>query len=708
VTYIAFSPNFASDQTIYAATQGGGSTTQLNGIYAYTFGAPPNTPPTANAGPDQTVHVGGTATLNGSGTDPDPGDSIMAYSWTMSSTPSGSGAQLSDPAVANPSFILDKEGQYVLKLVVTDSHGAQSAADEVIISTQNSAPVANAGPDQAITIIGTEVRLDGTASSDSDQDQLSYQWTLITRPPESNAALNDPIVVRPTFTPDKYGRYEAQLVVNDGWQSSDADIVVITFENVKPVANAGPDQSITVIRSTVTLDGSKSTDANGDQLSYQWSLTKPDGTPGQLSDPAAVKPAFVADIHGDYLAQLIVSDGLLSSELDTIKVSFTNVAPVAEAGDPQSITLIGATVTLQGSASDANGDSLTYAWSFTVTPNGSAATLNNAHTLTPDFKADVYGDYVAQLTVIDSFGGSATDTATISFTNVAPVADAGPDQSVEFYNTTVTLDGSQSHDENGDKLTYAWSLTSRPPGSSATLAGAATAAPSFVADLHGDYIVQLSVSDGFLNSPTDTVTVSFNNLAPTASAAGSGAYPVGQTVTLDGSASSDLNNDPLTYKWSLLSAPAGSAAVIADPAAPVTSLTLDAKGQYQVQLVVNDGAADSPAANVSLTATLDSQAVIVAIQDVQQVTIANLDPTVFKNSNMKNTMINKLSSVAANIEAGKYQEALGQLQHDLLAKTDGCATSGAPDKNDWIKFCENQAAVYQELQQIITMLQQLQ
>jgi hypothetical protein len=615
LTRIAFSPNFATDQTIFVGTSGGSSTYQLDGIYAYTFGAPPNNPPTANAGPDQTVHVGNMVTLNGSGNDPDPDDFIAAYYWTMVSKPQDSGATLSDPAAPNPSFLLDKEGQYVLHLVVTDSYGAQSASDEVIISTQNSAPIANAGPDQTITSLGTEVHLDGTASIDADGDPLSYQWTLISKPPESTAALNEPTTARPTFTPDKYGTYEVQLVVNDGWRDSNVDTVVITFENVRPVAHAGSDQSIILVGSTVTLDGSGSSDANGDQLFYQWSLISiPAGSEATLSYSVAVRPTFVADVHGDYVAQLIVSDGLLESNPASVKISFENVSPVAAAGE---------------------------------------------------------------------------------------------DIAVEFYHTTVTLDGSQSYDDNGDDLTYAWSFTLKPEDSSATLDGADTATPSFVVDKHGDYIVQLTVSDGFGGTGTDTVTVSFDNLPPVADAGSGGAFPVGQTVDLDGSKSSDPNNDPLTYTWSLLSCPAGSSASIADSSAQVTSMTLDVKGDYQVQLVVNDGEENSPPTVISFTAILDTQVVIVAIQELQQDTIANLESSAFKNATMKNTVINKLSSVAANIEAGNYQEALGQLQHDLLAKTDGCTNSGAPDKNDWIKDCENQKVVYPELLRIIDLVQQL-
>ena len=76
---------------------------------------------------------------------------------------------------------------------------------------------------------------------------------------------------------------------------------------------------------------------------------------------------------------------------------------------------------------------------------------------------------------------------------------------------------------------------------------------------------------------------------------------------------------------------------------------------------------------------------------------------------MQNTMINKLNAVIANIEAGNYEDALGQLQNDILKKTDGCATSGEPDKNDWIidTDCEAQMLVYQSIQDAIVAVEAL-
>ena len=90
--------------------------------------------------------------------------------------------------------------------------------------------------------------------------------------------------------------------------------------------------------------------------------------------------------------------------------------------------------------------------------------------------------------------------------NTPPVADAGPDQEVEV-GEVVTLDGSGSFDVNGNTLTYAWTLTSKPESSTATLTGATTVSPTFTPDLAGTYVVSLVVNDGTVNSAADTVTI---------------------------------------------------------------------------------------------------------------------------------------------------------------------------------------------------------
>ena len=387
----------------------------------------------------------------------------------------------------------------------------------------NQAPVANAGPDQNVNV-GDTVTLDGSGSSDADGDALTYSWTLTT-PAGSGAALSDPTAVSPTFVPDVEGTYTATLIVNDGMVDSAPDSATITAQlvvvNTPPVANAGMDQTVTV-GDTVTLDGSGSTDADGDPLTYSWMLAAPAGSTAVLSDPTAVAPTFVADVEGMYTATLIVNDGMDDSAPDsatiTAQIVVVNTPPVANAGADQTVN-VGDTVTLDGSGStDADGDPLTYSWTLTTVPAGSGATLTGNATVNPTFVADVAGDYVAQLIVNDGMDDSAPDTVMITASavppvNTPPVANAGLDQTVTV-GDTVALDGSGSSDADGDPLTYSWTLTTVPAGSGATLVGANTMNPTFVADVAGDYVAQLIVNDGMDDSAPDTVMIMASAVPP--------------------------------------------------------------------------------------------------------------------------------------------------------------------------------------------------
>ncbi len=252
----------------------------------------------------------------------------------------------------------DRVGDYVVRLIVNDGT-VNSAPDTVLITSNNVPPVANAGPDQGGFAPGTLITLNGAGSFDGDGDPLTFNWSFVSRPAGSNAVLTGSTTVTPTFTVDRDGDYVVQLIVNDGIENSNPDTVTITSNNVPPVANAGPDQ--TVGPGLVTLNGSGSSDANGDPLTYQWSLSKPAGSAAVLSSTTSVSPTFTVDRDGDYVAQLIVRDGTVNSAPDSVIITTSNVAPVANAGPDQGGIAPGTLVTLNGSgSSDANGDPLTY------------------------------------------------------------------------------------------------------------------------------------------------------------------------------------------------------------------------------------------------------------------------------------------------------------------------------------------------------------
>ena len=237
--------------------------------------------------------------------------------------------------------------------------------------------------------MGQTVQLDGSGSSDADGDPLTYRWALTTRPAGSQATLANATTVAPTFVVDQLGTYVAQLIVNDGTFDSLPDTVTLAGE-ARPVANAGPDQTV-FVGQTVQLDGSGSSDADGDPLTYRWALTtRPAGSQATLTNATTVAPTFVVDQLGTYVAQLIVNDGTFDSLPDTVTLA-GEARPVANAGPDQTV-FVGQTVQLDGSgSSDADGDPLTYRWALTTRPAGSQATLSNATTVTPTFVVDQLG-----------------------------------------------------------------------------------------------------------------------------------------------------------------------------------------------------------------------------------------------------------------------------------------------------------------------------
>jgi probable HAF family extracellular repeat protein len=368
--------------------------------------------------------------------------------------------------------------------------------------------------------------------------------------------------------------------------------------------------------------------------------------------------------------------------------------PVANAGPSQTVH-VGLPVILDGSgSSDPGGFTLTYQWSFFSKPAGSGASLSDPKIVNPTFTSDVRGDYVLQLIVTNSAGNASSPfTVTISTTNSPPVADAGADQSVIVIGTNVQLNGSQSYDLDGDAINYSWTLTSSPPGSTASLIGANTATPTFIAYVHGTYVAQLVVSDQWALSQPKTVTITFENVKPVANAQQSQSIPVGIVAFLDGSGSSDANHDPLTYNWTFVSLPTNSQSAISNPTASIASFMPDLPGTYIAQLIVNDGFVNSDSSTIQFQVFSTESAAIASVTDIQAA-VSSLPDIALKNANMKKTLLNKLNAVIASIDASLYADALAKLQIDILGKMDGCATTGNPDKNDWLITCQAQNQVY--------------
>ena len=285
--------------------------------------------PTANAGVDQSVNEGTTATLDGS-TSSDPDGDVLTYKWTAPP-----GIILSSDSDGKPTFTapeVSADTQYTFSLVVNDGK-ADSAPDEVVITVfqVNKVPTADAGSDQSVNE-GATTSLDGSASSDPDGDALTYKWTA-----PAAIVLSSDSDEKPTFTAPEVvtdSQFTFSLVVNDGQADSSVDEVVITVFQVNkvPAANAGSDQSVNE-GATTSLDGSASSDPDGDALTYKW--TAPAAI--VLSSDSDEKPTFTAPevvTDSQFTFSLVVNDGQADSAPDEVVITVRNVDHAPYVKDP--------------------------------------------------------------------------------------------------------------------------------------------------------------------------------------------------------------------------------------------------------------------------------------------------------------------------------------------------------------------------------------
>jgi hypothetical protein len=145
----------------------------------------------------------------------------------------------------------------------------------------------------------------------------------------SITSLTNATTVAPSFVPDVAGVYVASLIVNDGKLDSEVVATTITVEtaNTAPVANAGTAQTVTA-GATATLSGTGSTDANGDRLTYKWTLTSvpTSSTAALLSLSTTSAPTLRTDVAGVYVLTLVVNDGRVDSS-NVATVAVTAVSP---------------------------------------------------------------------------------------------------------------------------------------------------------------------------------------------------------------------------------------------------------------------------------------------------------------------------------------------------------------------------------------------
>jgi hypothetical protein len=289
------------------------------------------------------------------------------------------------------------------------------------------------------------------------------------------------------------------------------------------VANAGPDQSVEG-GWTVSLDGSGSYDPDQKELSYTWTQVSGPDVTGGVGYFISPRPTFTAPAQASTIVfDLTVSDGVDTSTPDRVQI-FVSVTPPPDTTPPIVLstdpadhatgvdrgTTVRATFSESIDAASATGQTFTLQGGGGAPVAGSVSASGSTILFTPSSALQGEVTYTATITtgVRDLAGIAMAQSYTWTFTTAgqAPVADAGPDQSVDA-GAAVTLDGRGSFDPDGHALTYTWTQTSGPDvtGGSGTLSGST---PGFTAPSASAVIdFSLVVSDGTSSSTPDAVRI---------------------------------------------------------------------------------------------------------------------------------------------------------------------------------------------------------
>lgn len=470
-------------------------------------GGAPNIVPTVNAGADQTITLPtNQLSLTAAATDMD--GTIKTYQWTKVSGPA---ATMSNATTQTLSLSNMPAGVYSFRITVTDNSGA-SATDEVNVTVYpapgtNQSPVVDAGGDLYPSLPITSFTITANAS-DTDGAVVSYKWSKASGPGSmSNSSTKTVTLSNITST----GTITLNVTVTDNMGATGTDQVKIYVSangNKPPVVTTSSDQSVTLPTNQVTVTASAS-DPDGTITGYAWTKTAgPSTTLANTSTPALSASNLIA---GTYTFKVTVTDDKNATATGQVIVTVNpaqNQAPTVNAGADQSITLPVNQVTLNATASDADGSISGYSWSK---KSGPAANLSGTNTSALSVTGMIAGTYTFTVTATDNLGATATDDVTVivnaSTANQPPVVEAGAKQTITLPSHTATFTAVAS-DVDGTIASYSWKKIGG--SNTITMIGTSSSTLSVSNVVAGTYVFRVEVSDNKGATAADTVRLKVN------------------------------------------------------------------------------------------------------------------------------------------------------------------------------------------------------
>jgi len=396
---------------------------------------------------------------------------------------------------------------------------------------------------------------------DADAENLAFKWAQIGGEPVklSSTTEQNPTFMAPEVKNGEIKVLTFELTVTDPFGASSSDVVEIVVNPVNhvPFVDAGNDLLALPTINAMSIIPTVS-DADDDVLSYSWKQLS-----GQDADLQYTTQKYITilPMYLDYtdlepmVFEITVDDGFGGVAKDTVNVfPFTglldNKRISVSAGPLQTVTE-GETVTLSATGKTLDGKPISYSWVQLI---GIPVTLSSFNGQQVQFIAPEVGDTEKllsfQVTGYSPGNGWANALALVKVlpSNGAPVADAGPDQTV-VGNTLVKLEGTGT-DPDGEKLKYSWKQISGPSMEVYERASFSIYFTTPHVSSPQKLVFELTVTDPHGNYDTDDVTVTVTNVnSPPRAFAGSDKRVLGGSEVQVVGTGVDPDGDPLTFKW---------------------------------------------------------------------------------------------------------------------------------------------------------------
>ncbi|XP_058534714.1 dyslexia-associated protein KIAA0319-like protein homolog [Ochotona princeps] len=446
--------------------------------------------------------------------EPDDGETYT-YDWRLITHPKDYSGEMEGKHSQVLKLSKLTPGLYEFKVIVDGQHAHGEGYVNVTVEPEprkNQPPVAVVSPQfQEISLPTTSTVIDGSQSTDDDKI-VQYHWEELKGPLREEKISEDTAILKLSkLVPGNY-TFSLTVVDSDGASNSTtANLTVNKAVDYPPVANAGPNQVITLPQNSITLCGNQSTDDHGIS-SYEWSLSP--SSKGKVVEMQGVRTPILqlsAMQEGDYTYQLMVTDTIgqqATAQVTVIVQPENNKPPQADAGPDKELTLPVDSTTLDGSKSSDDQRIASYLWEKTQGPDG--VQLENANSSVATVSGLQVGTYVFTLTVKDERNLQSQSSVNVIVKeemNKPPTARITANVVITLPTNTAELDGSKSSDDKGI-VSYLWTRDEGSPAAGEVLNHSDHHPVLFLANLvEGTYTFHLKVTDAKGESDTDRTTV---------------------------------------------------------------------------------------------------------------------------------------------------------------------------------------------------------